>query len=150
MNIKFIKEQFEIAKNVSHLSETIVIDINTVEWLIQRVEGLGKECFKAYTEKNLLENKLYDLRTKFQEDIEIKEKLIGTLRTSNRNYQIAFDNVCEEYQPLAIEQVKNVEQEGNYNKNFLELLRTQASITDVIELINQRFEAEKEGKSFKW
>jgi len=38
MNIEFVKEQFEIAKKSSHLSETIVIDIKTMEWIIEQVE----------------------------------------------------------------------------------------------------------------
>lgn len=37
-----------------------------------------------------------------------------------------------------------------YNDSFLKLLRTQASITDVIELINARMDAEQQGKRFKW
>jgi hypothetical protein len=38
MNIEFVKEQFEIAKKASHLSETIVIDIKTMEWIIEQVK----------------------------------------------------------------------------------------------------------------
>jgi hypothetical protein len=37
-----------------------------------------------------------------------------------------------------------------YNQNFLKLLRTQFSIVNVIELINARNEAEKQGKRFEW
>ncbi|WP_088363354.1 hypothetical protein [Bacillus cereus] len=38
----------------------------------------------------------------------------------------------------------------HYNDSFLKLLRTQASITDVIELINAKMEAEHQGKRFNW
>ncbi|MED2737174.1 hypothetical protein [Bacillus toyonensis] len=37
-----------------------------------------------------------------------------------------------------------------YNDSFLKLLRTQASIVDVIELINAKLDAEQQGKRFKW
>ena len=40
MDIEFVKEQFEIAKKASFLSETIVIDIKTVEQMIGEIERL--------------------------------------------------------------------------------------------------------------
>lgn len=43
MDINFVKEQFEIAKKASHLSQTIVIDVKTAEWLISEIERLEKE-----------------------------------------------------------------------------------------------------------
>lgn len=42
MDINFAKEQFEIAKKTSHLSETIVIDVKTAEWLIEQAEMVEK------------------------------------------------------------------------------------------------------------
>jgi hypothetical protein len=49
MDINFVKEQFEIAKKSSHLSETIVIDIDTVEWMISEIEH-WKERNSRYAE----------------------------------------------------------------------------------------------------
>jgi hypothetical protein len=45
---------------------------------------------------------------------------------------------------------KELREYKQYNDSFLKLLRTQASITDVIDLINAKLEAEKQGKRFKW
>lgn len=49
MDINFVKEQFEIAKKASFLSETIVIDIKTVEQMIGEIERL-KERNSRYAE----------------------------------------------------------------------------------------------------
>jgi hypothetical protein len=60
MELTFVKNQFEIAKKASHLSETIVIDIKTVEWMISKIEHSEKERWK--TAKNL-----FDCRKKLKE-----------------------------------------------------------------------------------
>lgn len=60
MDINFVKEQFEIAKKASHLSETFVLDVKTAEWLINELERSEKERWK--TARNL-----FDCRKKLKE-----------------------------------------------------------------------------------
>lgn len=56
MDVNFVKEQFEIAKKASHLSETIVIDVKTTEWLIEQAE-----LVKYLLEENLKQSIKYQL-----------------------------------------------------------------------------------------
>ena len=57
MDINFVKEQFEIARKASHLSETIVIDVKTVEWMIGMIEYLLEENLKQSIKyQRLLDN----------------------------------------------------------------------------------------------
>lgn len=55
MDNKFVKEQFEIAKKTSHLSETVVMDVKTLDWLIEQV---GK-VEQLEDEKELFKQALY-------------------------------------------------------------------------------------------
>jgi hypothetical protein len=56
LDINFVKEQFEIAKKASHLSETIVIDVKTAEWLVEQAE-----LVKHLLEENLKQSLKYQL-----------------------------------------------------------------------------------------
>lgn len=82
MDIDFVKEQFEIAKKASHLSETIVIDVKTAEWMISEIERLkARNSRYAETIDWLKKDKFtLDIDCKFKHD-EIKrlEKEIEAL-----------------------------------------------------------------------
>lgn len=70
-----------------------------------------------------------------------------------RKIQIEMGNgslSTEQYEFICARLIDSMKQKEEYNNDFLKLLRTQVSINDVIELINKRLEAEKEGKRFEW
>ena len=82
MNIQFVKEQFEIAKKASHLAETIVIDIKTVEQMISEIERL-KERNSRYAEtieRLKMDKYTLEIDCKFKhDDIKRLEKEIEAL-----------------------------------------------------------------------